>query len=604
MATGKFTPNRCDLLFFRSTEYPQVAKSACSSACVGQGMTSCYPTQHESDCADNPITRRHEVADDSFGFVLPGADASPEIPPPAPAIRTEPNSSAKRRRLSPDEAPAPATAPAPASPEVGLGASRTSARLSASRARSSPAPSPQPPSASSQARSSASRASARLNPARPNPPSISPGTPSIANVLEAPQVQPALPTGKVEDQAEDDELESLPAAMPVPGSHSSTVSRISAGPGIVEEEVTESPAEAPGSGHRRRIRLSNVATQSARLQRAVMEEEQNGITGEFTTSSPLARKARMRSTRPGPIPARSMRTTTRMASSPVIPESDDSSPAAPRPPRKSDSTEASGSARSTRSQGRRSTLSTVLGEEEDVDELSSPLAAGTSSARKPQPRVRSKLVPKRVPEPIEEEPEPEPELELDAENEQAEEIGDHEAARQIGRKRPRASPARGESPELNAGPIGNAEPAKKKRQKRTQQASPAKQAQPKAQKPKPRRSIGRQGDGEAIPIIVQRYTQRAHINEDDSDADILGADIPFANRGGVNVIDVLAQVCEEVIESNLETLHKATVQAADSATRKEYRTKLRALEAFQEELRTRLLEQVGFRLHRSVEICS
>ena len=397
--------------------------------------------------------------------------------------------------------------------------------------------------------------------------------------------------------AEDDELESLPAAVQVPGSHSSIVSRRSGGPGAVEEEVTESPAEAPGSGHRRRIRVSNAAaTQSARLQRAVMEAE-SGMIAEPTTSSPLARKTRMVAAASRAQPMRTMHARSRMASGPVHQAAHSSSPIARRP-RKSDSTVASGgSARSTRSQDRRSTLSTVLDDPDEIDELSSPMAASTSSARKPQPKPKPKPKPKAQKEPSPEPPKDHESIEEEqhsgTEDERAEEVDAHEAARRIGRKRPRPTSPHEGSPELNAKIPDNDAPAKKKRQKRPQE-SPAKQAQPKAQKPKRRRStVARSDGGEAIPIIVQRYTKRAHQNEDDTDADILGTEIPFANRGGVNVIDVLAQMCEEVIDSNLETLHKATAQAPDSATKKEYRTKLRALEAFQEELRTRLLEHVS-----------
>ena len=216
------------------------------------------------------------------------------------------------------------------------------------------------------------------------------------------------------------------------------------------------------------------------------------------------------------------------------------------------------------------------------------MAASTSSARKPQPRAQKHPPPKprRVPTPIEEEQVSE------ADEDRAEEIDAQEAARRIGRKRPRPSPQREGSPELNAEAPEGAQGGKKR--KRRQQESPATQAQPKPQKAKPRKSTAKRSEGgEAIPITVQRYTKRARQNDDDTDADILGTEIPFADRGGVNVIDVLAQMCEEVLDSNLETLHKATMQAADSASKKEYRTKLRALEAFQEELRTRLLEHVS-----------
>ncbi|RYP92129.1 hypothetical protein DL770_001790 [Monosporascus sp. CRB-9-2] len=526
---------------------------------------------------------RHEVADDSFNFVLPVAEELPQVSPPAPAYRTEPNTSAKRRRLNPEDAPA--------STLKGSSVSRVSARLSALRVQSSPVPTPSQSLESLQIRSSASRASARLNPPRSDPYDIVQQAPTVDDVLQAAHV----PTvgeeeegdgeekgegeeeGEEEIQAEDDELESLPAAVPVPGSHSSLVSRLSAGLGITEE-VTESPAEAPGSGRRRRIRLSNAAaTQSARLQRAVMEEELR-TTREMTTSSPLARKTRKSAATPADLPTRPTRASSRLASSPAI-QADEASSPTTRPPRKTNSTTASGSTRSVRSQPRRSTLSTIADEE---DELSSPLAASTSSARKPQPKAQSKSPP-QAPDHVGEVPQ------SDADDEQAEEIDAREAARRIGRKRPRASPVREESPELTSERVKDVEPAKKRRQKRAQQ-SPAKQAQPKSQKPKGKPSARGRNDGEAIPITVQRYTKHAHLNEDDTDADILNSDIPFVNRVGVNVIDVLAQMCDEVIESSLETLHQAAAQAPDSAAKKEFRTKLRAIEAFQEELRTRLLE--------------
>ncbi|RYP07178.1 hypothetical protein DL765_009252 [Monosporascus sp. GIB2] len=551
---------------------------------------------------------RHEVADDSFNFVLPVAEESPRVSPPAPAYRTEPNTSAKRRRLNPEDAPA--------STQKGSSVSRVSARLSALRVQSSPVPTPSQSLESLQIRSSVSRTSARLNLPGPDPYDIVQRAPSVDDVLQDDQVPTVEEEeegdgegqgrgeeeGGEEIQADDDELESLPAAVPVPGSHSSLVSRLSAGAGLMEE-VTESPAEAPGSGHRRRIRLSTAAaTQSARLQRAVMEEELR-TTGEMTTSSPLARKTRKSAATPAGLPTRPTRASPRLASSPAI-QTDEASSPMTRPPLKTNSTAASGPARSVRSQPRRSTLSTIADEE---DELSSPLAASTSSAKKPQPRTQNKSPPEHstltasTSSPRKSQPKaqrnPQPQSpdyfdegpQSNADDEQAEEIDAHEAARRIGRKRPRASPPREESPELASERVEDVEPAKKRRQKRAQQ-SPAKQAQPKPQKPKGKPSVRRRNDGEAIPITVQRYTKHAHLNEDDTDADILNSDIPFANRGGVNVIDVLAQMCDEVIESSLETLHQAAAQAADSAAKKEFRTKLRAIEAFQEELRTRLLE--------------
>jgi hypothetical protein len=348
----------------------------------------------------------------------------------------------------------------------------------------------------------------------------------------------------------------------------------------VAEEITESPAGAPGSGHRRRVRVSNAATQSAQLQRAVMNDEA-GLTGELTTSSPLARKARKSAATPSALSARSGRTSARRTLAKAVVDVDDLTPMA-RPPRKSNSTAASGSARSSLSAGRQSILGSVA---DEPDELSSPVPLVESRRR-----AQAKLKTTREKEPIPIVAESE-----EAENEEAEEIGVKEAARRIGRKRPRPSPPREESPELDSQPTEAARPTKKRRQTRVQD-SPAKQSQPKTHKSKKgeaKQSKRRQsGNGEHIPISVQRYTKRQHYNEDDTDADILNSEIPFANSSGVNVVDVLSQMCDEVIESNLATLHAAAVNAQDSSTKKEYRTKLRALEAFQEELRTRLLEHV------------
>lgn len=243
-----------------------------------------------------------------------------------------------------------------------------------------------------------------------------------------------------------------------------------------------------------------------------------------------------------------------------------------------------------------------------MDALSSPPeAAGTSSARKPKLKVKSKPIiePLQAQDQVEEDEEEAQEeaqedIEPEEEAEEAEEVDVQTAARRIGQKRPRANSPREESPELGSRVIENTRPAKKSKKKQVQ-ASPAKQSHPKAPKAKNKApGTRKRSDGEAIPIIVQRYTKRMHLNEDDTDADILNADIPFANRGGVNVIDVLSQICDEVIDSSLETLHEAAVNAKEAARKREFRTKLRALEAFQEELRTRLLEHVSHHDHVTI----
>ncbi|KAI0384189.1 hypothetical protein F5Y04DRAFT_249220 [Hypomontagnella monticulosa] len=474
---------------------------------------------------------RHEVADDSFGFVLPGAEVSPALPAPpfvqSSAPRSEPNTSAKRRRISPEADP----------------------------------PNPQP---SSSAPISSRRTSARLSGARSDPyDAIQDDSPEDASE------PPAAPTPVPQQPQDGDEtFDTAPAVIQRPLSR-----------GSIAEEVTESPAEAPGSGQRRRIRVPESLTRSAQLLRTVTDEEA-GITEELTLSSPLARKSRISGVTTGAASARSTRTATRTSIDQIIENADELTPVA-RPVRRSNGTASTGSIRSTRSQNKPTTPSIV-------DELSSPPeAAGTSSARKPKSRVKSK--PAIEPPETENHEADEVQQEAADNNEEAEEIDVQTAAKRIGRKRPRVSLPQEGSPELHSQDIEDSRPAKKTRQKRTQ-GSPAQQSHPKPPKRKSKASARRRSDGEAIPIIVQRYTKRMHVNEDDTDGDILNAEIPFANRGGVNVIDVLSQICDEVVESSLETLHEAAVNARNSATKKEFRTKLRALEAFQEELRTRLLE--------------
>jgi hypothetical protein len=205
----------------------------------------------------------------------------------------------------------------------------------------------------------------------------------------------------------------------------------------------------------------------------------------------------------------------------------------------------------------------------------------------------------------------------------AEEIDDNEAAKRLGRKRPRHS-IRPPSPEVEDyteegdapeeptqedGQIDEPEPTRKRRRKHASR-SPAQQKQP-SKKPKPapqpKRPNGRrkkdkeaavrdEEEHEAVQVTVQRFTkQRPSLQaEDDSDTDILNTDIPFASRSGVNPVDVFAQACEEVIEQSLERLEAAVEAADDRPAKKELRVKMRALEAFREEISTRLLQHVSF----------
>jgi hypothetical protein len=151
------------------------------------------------------------------------------------------------------------------------------------------------------------------------------------------------------------------------------------------------------------------------------------------------------------------------------------------------------------------------------------------------------------------------------------------------------------------------EPPPKRQKRKKPQASPAKQKQP-ARKKKvaqkgrqvksaPTRpeetSADEMGNDETAIVTVQRFTRPQKHQDDDGEVDILAADIPFGKQKGVNVVDVLAQSCEEVINPYLDKLRDAIQNAEGASVRKELRVKLKALEAFAEEVRTRLLTHVS-----------
>lgn len=205
---------------------------------------------------------------------------------------------------------------------------------------------------------------------------------------------------------------------------------------------------------------------------------------------------------------------------------------------------------------------------------------------------------KRVVEPKQQEPAAEDEAE------EAQEIDEREAARRIGRKRPRRSIP---DPSLEPEPQAAEEPALKRRRRKATE-SPAVQrhprpAQKETRKPKgkPAKAAKRRNEaadelegesGGTVPVTVQRFTRKVHYDVEDTGADILSSDIPFANRAGVNAVDVLSQLCEALADTFLSNLEERARSAGDGPAKREFRTMMRAVEAFREELRSRLLEQV------------
>ena len=309
---------------------------------------------------------------------------------------------------------------------------------------------------------------------------------------------------------------------------------------VVQEEITESPSHAPGSGHRTRT-LTGSAVQNSQFQ----DELQIGSSVHIESRlSPTPHKKRKRSSTV-PDSGRSHRT--RASTSNISVELDasggDADELSPEQPR--------------RGRRRRSSI-----QRESLDE---PANEGSVDER-----------------------------------EAAEEIEDEEAAtilgKNRGRRQSRHAPAE-PSPDLD-------EPSELfvKAKKNRSQPRPAsglsqqrhsRNANPRtASKPSKKAAKKEIRMNSPIPVTVHRLTERPAYDDDDSDADILNADIPYARRGGVNPIDVLSQVCEEVIGSSLDTIQEHSRNAQDNLSRREFKDKHRFVEAFGKELQTRLLEHV------------
>ncbi|KAF7856050.1 hypothetical protein EAF04_010006 [Stromatinia cepivora] len=187
---------------------------------------------------------------------------------------------------------------------------------------------------------------------------------------------------------------------------------------------------------------------------------------------------------------------------------------------------------------------------------------------------------------------------LEDSTEQAEAIDDYEAAvtlkKSRGRRISRNVVASDESiPEDSAPPRSPI--AKKKRGRARQVTSPVPQRQPAPPKSKPQRTEKKNKkqkvrEGSPIPVTVHRLTKGPVYDDDDSDADILNSEIPCAARAGVNAMDVLSQICQELVTAGLETLGENAVRTQNAAQKLEYKTKIRAVESFSKELQVRLLE--------------
>lgn len=303
-------------------------------------------------------------------------------------------------------------------------------------------------------------------------------------------------------------------------------------PALTEEEITESPLDAPGSGHRVRVSILEASVASSRLQ-----EELEGSSAIETPIPKNQRKRKRRDEAPKPSP--------RQSRSLIVPES----PA-----------------------------------DDELDELSpeQPERRGQKGLIEHSPELQEPSVTK----------DPEEEEEAEAiDDEQAAILLQKNRGMRISRNIPEESPDL-DSPELTRAPV-----AKKQKGNPRTRSSPVKQRHLKQQSAKAKPETSKKSKerlGSPIPVTVHRLTRAPMYDEDELHADILNAEIPRTKRGGVNAIDVLSQVCQEIIGAGLDTLEAGFNRCEDQVLRREYKTKLRAVEAFGDELQTRLLEHVSF----------
>ncbi|KAH8899357.1 hypothetical protein GQ53DRAFT_836411 [Thozetella sp. PMI_491] len=355
-------------------------------------------------------------------------------------------------------------------------------------------------------------------------------------------------------------------------------------------EVGESPAEAPGSGKRRFVSTNEAARSSSRLQEifAAVDSDTQPVGAEsLEATSPLLAKSQqsrrlgrrksvaqqVEAEAPDEVettPPKKARGRPRKAAAPTIPEPP--AEAVEQEPRE-ESQERENAPEvvqpTQRTRGRRRQPPPQAEASEEEDEAVHPTQRTRGRKRQPPPQAEAS----------------------EEEDEAAQEIDDQEAARTLGVKRPRRS-LRDHSPEPEHEEVEAPQP---KRRRKNARASPAAQSQPQPKaRGRPKGERKRTGGEERQPpvaITVNRFNKvKLGGLENAEHAELLGGEIPYANRGGVNAIDVLSQLCEDMIDRRMEKLRENVENLTTSSQRRENTTMRMALEAFQEELRTRFLE--------------
>ncbi|KAL6892563.1 hypothetical protein HDV57DRAFT_187040 [Trichoderma longibrachiatum] len=559
--------------------------------------------------------QRANVEDESFNLGIDSLDigslviASSVASNSSPAVRTKysPTASAKRRKLAKD---------VPPPPEPKSSSTPRRRRVVRSQAAEPEVESPGIPEAEMQDVTQEDEEDDEL-------------TPRPGRTFQVPHSSSSVRTTArhmVEEEAED-ELETLP---PHPSAISAALLRSptsASNPEKIIEEVTESPADAPGSGKRRRVPMSETLSSTARLMGVISSDD-----GIPMPSSPLASKVR----RSDATTIRSARSAGTIYGQEISDLADElSSDNFPHPiDERAEATDLAMEDTTFAREEDGVEEEYRLEEQEhadeiDEDEVAIILEKTTRRPRGPSPELGSQDI--EEPEEMEEEElqrEPELEPETEAESEPEEEMepehepeperseaeAESEPEMEIATeaeeeevevtvlptppKRKRGRPSK--SPTARTRPIAKPKPTKSRKRvaprpqeyndENDENEEPqAKKARAKT-KTKKRHSDQSAGDGGTIEITVQRFVNLKKRGNDADDEDPLQSEMAFVNHGGESVIDVFAQVCDEVISSTLEQFQEVVNGAEDAAKKKEYRFKMRAIEAYREELKSRFLQ--------------
>lgn len=357
------------------------------------------------------------------------------------------------------------------------------------------------------------------------------------------------------------------------------------------EEVAESPADAPGSGKRRRVPVSETMSSSIKLMGVISSDD-----GIPMPSSPLVNKLRRSDA------ASSRRSAATVYGQEASNLADELS--SDGLPQQAEIEEDELMEASNLVIEESTMLQEDEEEEEDDQEQEQENAEESDGEETPKPRRTKQTRRPREPSPelgsqpledIQEESEPEPESEMqqEPEPEPEDEAEVEETVLPTPPKRKRGRPSK--SPTIQKQPTIKPKPVKTRKRVQAQpeyanDENEEPRPRPKKARTKKRHSDQSEGDGGMIEITVQRFVNLKKRSNEDDDLDPLQNEMAFMNHGGESVIDVFAQVCDEVISTTLEQLQEVSASAEDLAKRKEYRIKTRAIEAYREELKSRFLQ--------------